>query len=315
VNISSSTYSAIPSSGKLRQFLQRHPLISFFVMAYSFSWIGWLPYILSQSGLGLLPFQPSELALLPGLYLGPFMSGFLMTAATEGKPGVHNLLRRLVLWRVGWQWYLFALIGVPAMIFLGYFSQPGAMSVLNFSALQLIEAYALFLVLEIFSSGLGEETGWRGFALPHLQNRCGPLLGTLILGTLWGGWHLPLFLTAWSNGGNGLVDIVVFILTTIGNAIMFTWVFNHTRGSVLMVVLVHAALDAFGSATVATGLFPLQWMMQHNNMAQLVGFGIFPLLLIIVTRGRLGYHQSPSHSQDVPAMNNSKAKQANLPTI
>jgi uncharacterized protein len=304
MNISSPSYTAVPSSGRLRQVLQQHPLISFFAMAYSFSWIGWLPYVLSQSGLGLLPFQASQLIALPGAYLGPLLSGFLMTAAVEGKSGVRHLWQRFFLWRVNWRWYLFAIFGTPAMLFLGYLSQPGAMAVLNFSILQLVGVFAIILLLEIFTSGLAEEPGWRGFALPRLQKRCGPLLGTIILGILWGGWHLPLFLTAWSHGGNGLVDIVVFILTTIGTAITITWMFNHTRGSLLLAVLLHAAIDAFGSTAIVTNLFPLQWMMQNNDMVEIIGFVVFPLLLIIATRGRLGYQEA---SDVVPAMNDGKA--------
>jgi membrane protease YdiL (CAAX protease family) len=148
-----------------------------------------------------------------------------MTAATEGKPGIQHLLHRFVLWRVGWQWYLVALIAVPAFLVLGYLCAPEALAAFHNPFPQFLWVYPLFLILEIFTSGLAEEPGWHGFALPRLQTRYGPLLGTLILGTLWGCWHLPLFLAAWGNGGRWL-NIASFIVTTIGSAIMITWVFN-----------------------------------------------------------------------------------------
>jgi len=70
-----------------------------------------------ETGLGILPVRWSLFAgLLPGLYLGPLLAVFLMTTAVAGKSGVRDLLRRLFLWRVGWQWYLFALIGIPAIL-------------------------------------------------------------------------------------------------------------------------------------------------------------------------------------------------------
>lgn len=293
--VSSSDRPIDASQGKFRQFLQRHPLLSYFVMAYGFSWLAWVPYILSLDGLGLLPVHLTQLGTLPGAYLGPLLSGFLMTGATEGKPGIRRLLRRLVLWRVGWQWYLFILIGVPAIIFLGFLTQPGGIAALQNPFPQIVWYFPILLIIEIVTSGLAEEPGWRGFALPRLQSRYGPLGGTLILGLLWGGWHLPLFLTSWTMNAGGL-GIGEFILAAISLAIVITWVFNHARGSVFMTILLHANVDAFGSAAAVTGLVSMSWMQKNESLAELIAFGVVALLLIIVTRGRLGYQQEPSPS-------------------
>ncbi len=304
MHISSSSRPVVPSS-KLQQLMQRHPLVCYFVMAYGFSWLGWLPYILSLSGLGILHVQLSQFATLPGAYLGPLLSGFLMTAAMEGKPGVHRLLRRFILWRVGWQWYLVILIGIPATIFLGFLTQPGAVAALHFPFLQLLLFFPLLLVMEIFTSGLAEEPGWRGFALPHLQHRYGPLVGTIILGLLWGAWHLPLFLTGWALSVSGL-EICEFMLAAICIAIVITWVFNHTRGSLLMVALLHATVDAFNTVAAMTGLFSMQWMQKNNYLALLIAFGVAALLLIVVTRGRLGYQRASSSSDAMPILNDGR---------
>ncbi len=99
--------------------LARHPLTSFFVMAFAFSWIAWSPWFLSEEGAGLLPFSSpliNGLAVPVGLLLRPTLSGFIMTGATEGRAGIRRLLRRFVLWRVGLRWYLFALIGIPVVM-------------------------------------------------------------------------------------------------------------------------------------------------------------------------------------------------------
>ncbi len=302
MSVSSSARPVDSSPGKLRLFLQHYPLVCYFVMAYGFSWLAWLPYVLSQGKVSFLPASLAELGILPGAYLGPLLSGFLMTAATEGRPGVGRLLRRFVLWRVGWQWYLFTLVGVPLLTLLGYLAVPGGVAALHNPLPQILLLYPLFLVVEILTSALAEEPGWRGFALPRLQTRYGALLGTLILGTLWGCWHLPLFLTAWGHGATWL-DIVVFILTTIGNAILITWAFNHTRGSLLLAILFHASLDAAGSSLGnffdIHWLFQTQWLVQNSSLAQLFSFVIVPLLLILVTRGRLGYKRATSPSDDI----------------
>ena len=305
MNISSSTPPAVSSPGKLRQIMQRYPLVCYFLMAYSFSWLAWLPYVLSKSGLGLLPINLNQFASLPGAYLGPLLSGLLMAAATEGKPGVGRLLRRFVLWRVGWLWYPLILCGVPIIIVAGSLTQPGAEAAIHPVVPQIIWVFPLLLIMEILTSGLAEEPGWRGFALPRLQQQLGPLLGSVILGILWQCWHLPLYLTNW-GGGAGWLEICEAIIGNIGLTIVITWVFNHTRGSLLIAILLHATLDAFG-VTAATSLFSLQWMQQHGDMGLLVGFGAVALVLVVVTRGRLGYQRTSSPPHAAPAFNDGQS--------
>ena len=270
--------------------------------------VGWhgCPIFFLLDGLGLLPVHLTQFGILPGAYLGPLLSGFLMTAATEGKPGIGRLLRRFILWRVGWQWYLFAIIGIPLIVFLGYLTLPGAVAALHPSFLQAASFFPLILIVEILTSGLAEEPGWRGFALPRLQQRYGPLLGTVILGLLWGGWHLPLFLTQWALSAGGLAACE-FILSTLSIAIVITWVFNHTRGSLLIAILLHATIDAVASTAAVAGLFPLQWMQKNGYLPVLIAFGAVALLLIVVTRGRLGYQQASSPSDAIPTPNNEEA--------
>jgi membrane protease YdiL (CAAX protease family) len=299
MSISSSNRTIASSSGGIRQFMQHHPLVCYFVMAYGFSWLAWVPYILSLDGLGLLPIHLTQLGILPGAFLGPCLSGFLMTAATEGKPGVRRLLHRFVQWRVGWQWYLFALCGIPIIIVMGFTPLPGMAAAVHPAPLQLILFFPLFLLMEILTSGLAEEPGWRGFALPRLQQQFGPLLGTILLGILWGGWHLPLFLTSWQEGASGPA-ICEFILGTVSIAIIISWVFNHTRGSLLIAILIHATVDAFTSVAAETGLFSEQWMQKYEDLALMIGAGVVALVLIAVTHGRLGYQRTNSSSDTVP---------------
>jgi uncharacterized protein len=280
--------------------LARHPLISFFVMAFAFSWLVWSPWVLSEEGAGLLSFKLSDAAsgLLnaAAILLGPTLSGFIMAGITEGRAGIRRLLRRIVLWRVGFQWYLFALIGVPVVMALGTLILPGGLeSVLALGPGYVPSYLGSFVLVTILGGPLFEEPGWRGFALPHLQPLYGPLVGTLILGLLWALWHLPEFLVpSWaeSSGGSGLLDIVKFVIIAIVFAIVTTWVFNNTRGSVFMAILVHASIDTFS--------LPMGVLFSPSDVANsiLVSFGALALVVVALTRGRLGYQHYHPESAD-----------------
>jgi membrane protease YdiL (CAAX protease family) len=176
-------------------FVRSHPLLSYFVLAYTISWIFWLPVALSQSGIGLLPIR-IPMTLMTGGAFGPIGAAYIMTAITSGRVGVRQLLRRVVLWRVGPQWYAFALVGLPVLLWLGVvLAFPDARTALGPAALPaILSMFAVAFPIQLLQSGLFEEPGWRGFAQPRLQEAYGALTGSVILGLLWGFWHLPLFL-------------------------------------------------------------------------------------------------------------------------
>ena len=114
-----------------------------------------------------------------------------------------------------------------------------------------------FVLTMVLGGPLLEEIGWRGFALPRLQRRHGPLVAALVLGVLWALWHLPQFLVptwAASSGGGGVSGIALFVLVAVAFSVVLSWVFNNTRGGLLIVVLVHTSIDAF-STTMGT-VFP-----------------------------------------------------------
>jgi uncharacterized protein len=288
--MSVSNTSARPASPQ-RGLLARHPLISFFVMAYAFSWIVWSPWVLSEEGVGLLPFEISGAALgllsAAAILLGPTLSGFIMTDVTEGREGIRRLLRRIVLWRVGLRWYLFALIGIPLVMTLGAVILPeGLASLLGLGPGYVLTYLSTYVLVVILGGPLFEEPGWRGFALPRLQPLHGPLVGTLILGLLWALWHLPEFLVpSWAeqSGGSSFLAIVKFVVIAIAFAIVTTWVFNNTKGSVFMAILVHASIDTFS--------IPVGGLASPSAVGNsiLLSFGVLALVLIVLTRGRLGY--------------------------
>ena len=272
--------------------LARHPLFFFFLIAYALPWLAWMPLVLSEDGAGLLSYR-SPLGLYATIaiasFVGPFLSAFIMTGITEGREGVSRLLRQLALWRVGFKWYLFALIGLPAIMVLSVIFLPGALaSFQGLAGLAPLPSLALFAYVFFLGGPLGEEPGWRGFALPRLQRRYGPLVGSLILGPIWAFWHLPIFwVPAW-NYPPTILNIVMFVIAAIAFTIVMTWVFNNTKGSLFIAVLVHTSFDMVLS--IVNRLFPVPIVNDYgSNVPVLIGLGVLALVLIALTRGRLGY--------------------------
>jgi CAAX protease family protein len=193
-------------------------------------------------------------------------------------------------------------VGIPALIMLGVIIQPGALT--NFKGFMpvLLISYPLYYVATFFGGGpLGEEPGWRGFALPRMQSRYGSLWGTLFLGVLWSCWHLPDFLTASKGGGQGtgftlfLTNFLIFTLAVISLAVIMTWIYNHTQGSIFTAILAHASVN--NPEVVLIPLFPAISMISLH-FAFLIGFGVPALLIIILTRGRLGYQSESLHEKE-----------------
>lgn len=280
---------------RLQVTMRRHPLFFFFLMAYAFSWIVSIPYILAAWGYLSGDFT---IVFVLKAFAGPFLAAFIMTGILEGKTGVARLRIRLKQGSASWKWYLFILLGIPAMLMLGIVIMPGALG--SFQGLKpvLLLTYPLYFVLVFFGGGpLAEEPGWRGFALPRMQLRYGPLGGTLLLGVLWTFWHLPDFLTPAQGGGPGttfanfLTNLCIFFLLAMGLAVIHTWVYNHTQGSIFMVILTHAGVNT--PQLVLLPLFPgVDWI--HMNLGAMLGFLVPALLLLILTRGRLGYQPQQS---------------------
>jgi membrane protease YdiL (CAAX protease family) len=203
--------------------VRKHPLIAFFILAYLLTW--WI--------YPLLKFSP--LLGIFGLF-GPALAAIIMAAVTEGKAGVKALLSRVVLWRVGLPWYVIAL-GLPTVLSLAAAALAylvGSTDLIQIGALAPIE-------LVLFIAVVGEELGWRGYALPRLLEKRSPLTASLILGVLWGLWHIPTFLVP-GTPQYGL-PLSAFVLLTIEYSILMTWVFLHTRGSVLIATLFHGAIN------------------------------------------------------------------------
>jgi len=208
---------------------------------------------------------------------------------TEGREGPRRLLRRYVQWRVKLRWYLFVLLVIPASEVLGAIVLPGVVASYQPVTLGLVAGYPLALVTTLVLGGpLGEEPGWRGFALPRLQVAYGPLPGSVILGVLWALWHMPLFWTGVWNPPTA-ANIVTFIVMITLLTVVMTWVFNNVGGSLLITMLMHASFNTFANKVVAP-LFPAPLLNDFGLLPELVGFGLVAVVVVAATRGRLSYH-------------------------
>jgi uncharacterized protein len=216
--------------------------LKFFVLAFAFTWAFWWLAVLDERGLISLPVP----AVLIGTF-GPVVGAVVVTAQEGGRAGLRSLLGRIARWRVAPVWYGVALLG-PILLYLAAMAlhvllggQPPDLSAL-------IEAIPLVMVLSVYFFvvvALGEEVGWRGYALPALQARYGALLSSMILGVAWALWHLPLFFNP-SVGSYSDLSFVLWLAYLIPFTILITWVFNSTGGSVLMAMVIHAVMNASG---------------------------------------------------------------------
>jgi membrane protease YdiL (CAAX protease family) len=293
--------------GKLQAFMQRQPLLAYFFLAYAFSWVLTIPLLLSTWNV-----IPGDYTL--GLYLkqwvGPALAAIIMIRVTEGKAGLLRLRQRIRQWRAGWRWYLFTLLGIPALALVGILIvRPGALASLKSLDASVLANYPLYFVGIFLGTGLPEEIGWRGFALPRMQQRHGPLASSVLLGTLWAFWHLLSFLLPAHGGGPGanlaasLINFAVFLVMVVALTIVITWVYNHTQGSLFIASLVHTAVDApqlvwaplfleVGAANSTAGELGL-------NLAYLIAFGALAVMVLGLTHGRLGYE--PRQEQPIGA--------------
>ncbi|NGY61594.1 CPBP family intramembrane metalloprotease [Lentzea sp. NEAU-D13] len=276
-----------------RALVLRYPLITFFTLAFGISWLAWTPYVLSLDGLGVLNFRYPDFlignqltAILPGAYLGPLTAAFTVTAVTEGREGLRRWRRRLFQFRAGVRWYAFALLAVPIAILLGTLAMEGAEEAVRLPSLMVLAVYVPALVAQVLTTGLAEEPGWRDFALTRLQNRHHPLVATLILGVLWAGWHVPLFLTPWGGPNVGAETIALFTVVALEMSVLITLVYNKGRQSVPLVMLLHCSINNFQSL-VWSEVFPgddPRWLW-----GPALGLGLLSAIVIAATRAKLGH--------------------------
>lgn len=207
----------------------------FFVTAFAWSWLFWLPEVLWGFRLYLAPF-------------GPFVAAFLLTYLNQNKDGVIKLLKRGLDYRIGKMWYFPIFLLMPAIAGV---SLLGAMlsgeTIPNLVALSQPWLILGNFVYILFLGGpLQEEFGWRGYALPRLQANHNALVSSVILGIVWAFWHLPLNFMTEKAGPQYKPEVSMFIgsiIMLVSLSILFTWLYNNTRGSIFVSLLFHTMIN------------------------------------------------------------------------
>jgi uncharacterized protein len=229
-----STTTSTPRPAHTQSLIRRHPLISFYVLTYAVSWLLWAPLVIFGDR---VPGPLAFILLLLGS-LVPSTMGVLFVALLRGRSGVRTLLGRLLHARIGLRWYLavvaltmLAPLAVGVSILMG-----GDTPVVDNTVFGVLFLFA-FMIFP--GSALGEELGWRGFVLPRMQARHSALKASLLIGILWGPWHLPLWLTG--SEGHPISLYFPFVVAVVASSVFYTWLYNNTGGSLLIVVLYHAA--------------------------------------------------------------------------
>ena len=235
----------------LRKPIREHPVAAFFLGAYAFTWAIWFPLLIAYEE-GQITLTPTITAVFVLGSFGPLLSAAVVTYLIGGslKAWFSQVLR----WRVAPRWWVAAL-GLPVVLY-------GLMAAIHLmlgGTLDWGEVNPLatipFAYLTIFLWGGGnEELGWRGFALPYLQERYSALTSSLLIGVVWTVWHAPsgiveLGIVAWA------LDLPIYAVIVIGISIVATLLYNNTGGSVLITMVFHAGVNGAQGFYPVTGMF------------------------------------------------------------
>ncbi len=288
---------------------RRHPIVLYNLLAFGLSWAGYLPFAASQAG--LLPFRVVAEVPMFAQY-GPSVAALILVGIEGGWLGVRHLLRRVVQWRVGIQWYAVVLlltpvisltaIGVNALFGIApdfanlnnwsirwseglrtYSPSMGLFSSLaEFTAKGPWQTVLVFVTFAICNGGLSEELGWRGFLLPKLQAHRSALLASIEVALLWSFWHTdPDFWRAlFTTGIAAFSKPLIYTLHSTALAILFTWVYNNADGSLLPVILFHASYNA--TITIVNLAWGAPGKFSLLVVETLIGIGIFAIVVVLM---------------------------------
>jgi membrane protease YdiL (CAAX protease family) len=266
------------------------PLATFFLAAFAWSWVLWLLATRLD-----LPDTLSDVLIIAGRF-GPTLAAIAVTLVVAGRTGLVGLLAPLRRWRAPASLWLTVTVGPIAVVLAAiglaswFGTPPGAFND-PATAYLIIPAFVVILVV---GGPLGEELGWRGFALDRLQVRFGPAAASVLLGLVWGVWHLPLFLDP--SQVQSSLPLALYLGQTTTTAVIYTWLWNRTRSLPLVLVL-HTM------ANVAAGVFPLLAPEAPDDLAfglAVAIAGTVALVLIGMTRGRLGWRPGMASEVIVP---------------
>jgi uncharacterized protein len=265
----------------LKAFVKRHPLISMYILLFVLAWSVLIPQALYSQGL-LSARLPAFLEILTGW--APGIAAVVVTLIVAGRAGVRDLLRRFLVWRVGVQWYLTAFFLLAALILGGIGLSSlfgGARPTIPAGTSPLWQTALVFLIFVLLGFLLNtEEIAWRGFALPRLQSRYHVLVACVLLAIPEVALHLPLFWVK-DNPFYQTVGLFWFSAFSVALVFIYAYIFNKTKGSLLIVTILHASQNAWANLLSDNTARPFQFTVALVWM--------IAIALIFLTKGQLGY--------------------------
>jgi membrane protease YdiL (CAAX protease family) len=217
-------------------------MLQFFVATYAVTWGCYAVAVLLTRDSVTITAAPSSLRMLL-LLLGTFAPALVaiaLVARDSGSAGLQGLLRRMLDWRVRARWYVFAVGYVLALKLAAALVHRSVAG--DWPAFGVTPWLAIAVAIVVGTPlQAGEEIGWRGYALPRMEERFGLARASLLLGVLWGCWHLPLFFI--SGPGNYGQSLPMFVLGSTCLSVAMAWLYANTRGSLLLAMLMHSAAN------------------------------------------------------------------------
>ncbi len=269
------------------RFIARYSVLTFFILAFVLG--GGTVLLVVQ---GVLSAQ-----LTMASALSASAAGIIITALEDGSAGLKLMLKRLLTWRVELGYWLFALLFLVPAFLLGSVANPlfdG--DPLTFKEMEPAASILPMFIGIFIVAGLGQELGWTGFLMPRLQARFGALTACVLRALLGGIWHLPLFIYSWlqhptladlhymgwiAQKGFLVAFTTTLLLFQLPWSVFFTWIFNNTRGSLLLIAVLHGSEVWVAYCMMSAGIDP-------RNLDNYWGYGAVMVLvaaLVVITNG------------------------------
>jgi membrane protease YdiL (CAAX protease family) len=280
----------------MKALLTRNPLLGFFLLSFVISWVLWIPLLYGHFRYGWTTWEGdswTNIRTMLGILgsMGPAISAIILTYTLKGKEGVQLLLKRILLWRVNVVWWL---IGFYSWWFIASILA----SLLQLSPFQnIILQFAFFIInipvnifllqMPLLIGVVGEELGWRGFALPKLLEKYDPIVSSLILALPWIFWHAPwAVFQEWTGNIPIMHFLLNYALLILPLTLIFTWFFQNTKGSILLVIVLHKAFNfTFNIYSNVLGLTEESGKLLFNCL--IVVLWIWAVILVVYyLRGR-----------------------------
>ena len=270
-------------------------MVFFFGLVFFATWIVWVPRALESRG--LLDSHWARL-LGRGWTYAPALAAVLFVALTAGRRGLAELGRRLLLWRIGWRWYV-VIVTIPLGIALStaviYALTGGQFSAgLPLSMDLPLPLIPLIIGIRLLTDGIGEEIAWRGVALPQLLRQMNGVTASVILGIVLASWHLPLIFTIGAPMANNSIALLFVLLPA--ESVVYTWLYQHTRTSILAAGLFHALIGFWAIASPAAEATGRPQLIRVILWCALAG-----VLLLKYGANLTGRQNAPTDTADGPA--------------